>query len=238
MTGHESYERHLPHQVPANTPIFLTWNLKGAITREMYEQIEQERQRLARQAARTGEPASSRQVRESKLLFAFRDGLLDRADRGPMHLEDPRAARVLVDSLLFGVKERYSLFAFVVMANHVHVLLTPLIPLEKITRGIKGFSSYQINRLHDEAGRVFWQDESYDHWVRDEEELFRIIDYIEGNPVTARLCEKLEDWPWSSARMRAGWPVGQPFQADPKGPARKPDVHPVEAAGKDATKSG
>ena len=110
MPGDQSYQRHLPHQIPANTPLFLTWNLKGAITREMYQQIEQKRRRLALQAARAGETPSQRQTREGKLLFAFRDGLLDRADRGPMHLKDPQAAQIVVDSILFGSEERYSLF--------------------------------------------------------------------------------------------------------------------------------
>jgi REP element-mobilizing transposase RayT len=212
MQQDHSYERHLPHQIPADTPLFLTWNLKGAITREMSDQIEQEQQRLSRQPDRVGETLSARRMRENKILFKFRDRHLDNADRGPMHLKDPAAAQIVVESILFGVPERYSLYAFVVMGNHVHVLFTPRIELAKIMQGIKGFTSRKINLLQNETGRVFWQDESFDHWVRDEEELFRIIDYIENNPVAAKLCEKPEDWLWSSARMRAGWPRGQTFQ--------------------------
>ncbi|OAI41588.1 hypothetical protein AYO40_02955 [Planctomycetaceae bacterium SCGC AG-212-D15] len=71
-------------------------------------------------------------------------------------------------------------------------------------QGIKGFTSHEINGLDQARGRVFWQDESYDHWVRDEEEMHRIIVYIENNPVAAGLCARPEDWPWSSARFRAG----------------------------------
>jgi hypothetical protein len=48
----------------------------------------------------------------------------------------------------------------------------------------------------------FWEDESFDHWVRDEAELVRIRTYIERNPVTAGLVERAEDWPWSSAAKR------------------------------------
>ena len=128
-----------------------------------------------------------------------------------MHLKEPAIAKIAEDSLLFGSPERYELFAWCVMANHVHVLLTPRCELKKITQGIKGVTAYQINRLQKAKGRAFWQDESYDHWVRDDEELLRIIAYIENNPVVAGLCSKPEDWPWSSARLRYLWQPGQAF---------------------------
>ena len=93
------------------------------------------------------------------------------------------------------------LLAWCVMPNHVHVLLTPLWKPYKITQGIKGFTAHDINKLQHQIGRTFWQDESYDHWVRDEEELQRIVLYIEQNPVKAGLCRTPADWPWSSARF-------------------------------------
>jgi hypothetical protein len=58
---------------------------------------------------------------------------------------------------------------------------------------------------------MVWQDESYDHWARDEEEMIRIIHYIENNPVKAGLCLKPSDWHWSSARLRAYWQIGEPY---------------------------
>ena len=88
-----------------------------------------------------------------------------------MWLADPRAAGELVKSILWGVPERYELFAYTVLGNHVHVLLKPLVMLEIITQGIKGVSAFQINRLQQAKGRTVWQDESYDHWTRDEKEL-------------------------------------------------------------------
>ena len=100
------------------------------------------------------------------------------------------------------------------MANHVHVVLTPIWELSKIMQGLKGFTALQINKLQNQVGRTFWQDESYDHWVRDDDELRRIIDYVENNPVTAGLCRRADEWPWSSARFRVRWHKGQPFHAD------------------------
>jgi len=139
------------------------------------------------------------------------DRFLDNSTDGPMHLKEPAAAKIVEDSVLFGVPERYDLYAWCIMSNHVHVVLTPNWELAKVTQGIKGYTAHEINGLQNARGRDFWHDESYDHWARDEEELQRIIDYIENNPVAAGLCSKPEDWPWSSARFRNGWPRGAPL---------------------------
>jgi len=57
--------------------------------------------------------------------------------------------------------QRYSLHAFVVMANHVHILVTPNVPTAKWLGPLKGFTAYQANRVLERKG-AFWQDESYE----------------------------------------------------------------------------
>jgi putative transposase len=83
--------------------------------------------------------------------------------------------------------------------NHVHVLLTPLVELRQVTKAKKSYSARKADEILGRTGEPFWQDESYDHWIRNEEELNRVIRYIEWNPVKASLVERIEDWPWSSA---------------------------------------
>jgi REP element-mobilizing transposase RayT len=129
-----------------------------------------------------------------------------------MHLKDHAAAKIVENSILFGTPERYDLFAWCVMSNHVHVLLRPHWLYAKVVQGIKGFTAHEINVLQNARGRTFWQDECYDHWARDGEELLRIIDYIENNPVVAGLCSRPEDWPWSSARFRKQRERGLPWR--------------------------
>jgi putative transposase len=85
------------------------------------------------------------------------------------------------------------------MANHVHVLLAPLAPLEQITQQIKGASAREANLILCRTGSPFWQKESFDHWIRNPAELQKIRAYIEHNPVAAGLVARPEDWPWSSA---------------------------------------
>jgi putative transposase len=203
------YRRHLPHQAPKGQPVFLTWNLKGAIPRQVAIALANERERLRRLPDREHESVSERGIRESKLLFAMADHCLDHSEDGPMLLRDDALARIVEESILHGASERYELFAWCVMSNHVHVLLTPKWELRCITQGIKGFSARQFNLLQGVVGRIVWQDESYDRWARDEEEFYRIIAYIENNPVAADLCKSPADWPRSSARFRPNWPPGQ-----------------------------
>ena len=85
------------------------------------------------------------------------------------------------------------------MSNHVHVLLRAHKPVREVTRAVKKTSAKQANLMLGRSGTPFWQDESYDHWVRDGEEFNRIVRYIEWNPVRAGLVESVDQWQWSSA---------------------------------------
>ena len=68
-------------------------------------------------------------------------------------------------------------------------------------RWLKGRPSQVTNRILGRTGTAFWQDESFDHWIRSGEELQNLIAYVENNPLKAGLVETKEQWPWSSA----GW---------------------------------
>ena len=94
----------------------------------------------------------------------------------------------------------YDLFAWVIMPNHVHVVLEPRAPLQIITRALKGVSARHANATLGRASERFWQDESFDHWIRNGSELERVRSYVERNPVKAGLATRAEDWLWSSAR--------------------------------------
>ena len=118
---------------------------------------------------------------------------------GPRWLWDDRVAQVVVDALIYGQTELglYELLAWVVMPNHVHILIQPAVPLPRITQSIKGYSAKLANEILGRTGQPFWKEESYDHWVRDRYELEKVIGYIERNPVKAGLV----DWRWSSVHL-------------------------------------
>ncbi len=114
-------------------------------------------------------------------------------------LEDNSVACQVEEALWFGYGERYTLDAYVIMPDHVHVLLNPLAgwSLARVLQGIKGFSSRQINRNLGRKG-AFWQDESFEHLVRNEQDWLDKFNYIHNNPVTAGLVNRPEDYSFSS----------------------------------------
>jgi hypothetical protein len=71
--------------------------------------------------------------------------------------------------------------------------------LGDILKSWKQFTSRRAKRLLGLGKEPFWQPESYDHWIRNDEEKARISRYVANNPVTAGLCVRPEDWRWSSA---------------------------------------
>jgi putative transposase len=133
--------------------------------------------------------------------FLVSDRELDKAATGPLWLKDERVAQCVVDALKYGEKQLglYELEAWVLMINHVHILISPKTELRRITRSIKNFSARQANAVLGRTGQPFWQVESYDRWVRGPKAMGRIVHYIEENPVTAGLVERADDWRWSSA---------------------------------------
>lgn len=152
--------------------------------------------RLLAGIALTRSPSNS----GGKAFVAF-DRELDHARTGPLWLKDARVAECVSRILLSGASEwkLYELFAWVVMANHVHVLLRPRVPLHKALMNVKSASARAANAVLQRAGTHFWQGESFDHWVRNDGERESIVRYIHSNPVKAGLVATPEEWPWSSA---------------------------------------
>jgi REP element-mobilizing transposase RayT len=184
------YRRKLPHWHPdldEATYLFVTWRLAGSTPQIRASQ-------LAGESACPTQPSAGR-------AFLVLDREVDKAAVGPVWLRDPRVAGVVAHALAKGANARrfYELHAWVIMPNHVHVLLRPHAHLPVITRWLKGSTARHANLILGRTGQAFWQDESFDHRVRDEEELARIVRYVEQNPVSAGLVAAAGDWPWSSA---------------------------------------
>jgi REP element-mobilizing transposase RayT len=155
------------------------------------------------------------------------DRYLDTARVGPTWLRQPEIADLVSEHIRRGAQERlYELDAWVVMANHVHMLVRPLIKASEALRRIKGRSAREANLALGRTGESFWQAESYDHWVRNGEEATRITCYIENNPFTAGLATRAEGYPWSSAGLH--------FSAGAEAPAAAGAGAEVPGAGAEA----
>jgi putative transposase len=110
-------------------------------------------------------------------------------------------AEILVDTILhYRDAPAYLLHEFVVMPDHLHVLLTPAptTSLERAIQLIKGGSSHRIHKQRDQRMEI-WQVGFHDWTIRDYDDWLRKAEYVRSNPVRARLVEKPEDWPYSSA---------------------------------------
>lgn len=97
----------------------------------------------------------------------------------------------------------YQLHEFVIMPDHLHLLLTPgaTTTLERAVQLIKGGSSHRIHKERGHAGEV-WQKGFHDWTIRDIADWHAKVEYIRLNPLRARLVASAEDWPYSSARGR------------------------------------
>jgi REP element-mobilizing transposase RayT len=173
------YERRLPHWDVVGQSLFVTFRLHGSLP-----------------ANRVFPPDP---LASSGRAFVAVDRLLDASASGPLFLRRPEIAQMVVAALRHGDTElhRYQLHAFVVMPNHVHLLVTPYVVSTEWLGPLKGFTAHQANLLLGQRG-PFWQDESYDHLVRPGG-FDRVRGYIEMNPVKAGLAATPEQFPWSSA---------------------------------------
>ena len=171
--------RRLPHIYPPGAPLFVTWHLHGSLPHSL---------RPPPGPLTSGE------------AFVWLDRQMDSARTGPLYLGQPEIARIVVGSIHKGVElGHYELGAYVVMANHVHLLIRPSIAPDRLLGSLKGASAREANRLLGRTGEPFWQKESYDHWVRDPKEYLKIKAYIKNNPVKAGLVLNPGEFPWSSA---------------------------------------
>lgn len=109
---------------------------------------------------------------------------------------------IALNAVQYWEGRKWTVYAAVVMPDHVHVLARPFfreegsaIDLGEILQSVKGFSAWKINRQRGAQGPL-WQDERYDRIVRDEAEFLEKWNYIRNNPVKAGLVESPEDYPW------------------------------------------
>lgn len=175
-----SFHRRLEHSTCVGAAYFVTWRLEGSLP-------------IAR-------------VTDLWTIdgpkFVELNRLLNAVPTGPRWLERPDIARIVLEALRKGEHDlRYELGAWVLMPNHVHAALRLLDghDLASTVGGIKGSSAREANRLLNRSGSPFWAKDYFDRRIRNSEHGGRVVRYIENNPVKAKLCGSVEDWPWSSA---------------------------------------
>lgn len=188
---------YLPHVKREGACYFVTFRLADSLPRAVLMEFERQRAEAIRKLA--ANDSAGRTAADRELLRKI-ERYLDRGT-GACHLRRPEIAEMVVNALRFFDGQRYQLHEWVVMPNHVHVLVWPMPNqlLSGIVKSWKQFTSLRARRMLGLGEKRFWQPESFDHWVRDDAEHGRIAQYIRNNPVAAGLCSRPEDWRWSSA---------------------------------------
>jgi REP element-mobilizing transposase RayT len=152
--------------------------------------------------------------------FSRFEKILHKLECGEAWLKDEAIAAIVAEALHKRDRVVYRLDAFCIMPNHVHVVFAPhligeeldevLTPgqakfvsdhpsLGQIMQSLKGWTARKANAVLQRGG-PFWESESYDHVVRNEEEFFRIVAYVLNNPVKAGLVRDWRDWKWTYLR--------------------------------------
>jgi REP element-mobilizing transposase RayT len=170
--------------------------LKNSLPVEILEKLSQEFQQIKRL------PKDKFETEQHHWFEKF-DSYLDQVLNGHDYLVNPQIAGVVEEAMHYRNMKVYDLIVFCIMPNHVHLIFTPLekekesyFGLTEILHSLKRHTGRKSNLILNQSG-PFWQDESYDHIIRDEAELERTIRYILHNPVKSNLVKEQKDWSWS-----------------------------------------
>ena len=200
---------YLPHVKREGARYFVTFRLADSLPKEVLLRIRAERAaRLAPLYAKPTAPGPGvAAARDPSVLeeiereyFRKLEAYLDQG-KGECWLRRPEIAGLVAGALRFFDGHRYHLNAWVVMPNHIHVVLWPMPnhTLSAIVQSWKRYTAREANKLLGRTDLAFWQPEAFDRWIRNDEEHARCCSYVLNNPVKARLCAAPEEWRWSSA---------------------------------------
>ncbi len=193
------YRKDLPHyQPPHDTVFFITTRLAGSLPKHKIEELKKAREKEIQiiQSSTCSHEEKLKQVDNAhKRFFGKYDIILDNLTTGNHWLKIHPVAEIVAESLKHFDGQRYDLICYTIMSNHIHVVfeLKKEFALYGLLQSIKSFSAKKANELLDRTGQ-FWQHESYDRVVRDNNELSKVVNYVLNNPVKAGLCKNWQDW--------------------------------------------
>jgi len=179
---------YLPHFDGVEVTQSITFHLADSLPRQILKNWQRELDNLKL-------PEMKYRIEIQKRI----DHYLDQG-AGARYLQLPHIADLVESAFLYFDGERYQLRAWVIMPNHVHLLLTPRAEqsLTEIIRSLKSYTAHKANQLLGRTGK-FWFEDYFDRYIRDGNHYAAVVRYIENNPVKAGLCQSPEEWRYSSA---------------------------------------
>ena len=208
------YRQRLPHIQPVGSAFFVTFSLFGSVPKKKLDTLK-EKYILRFKKATEIIDAHRRNLEiftlRKQYLIEY-DNILDAINKGPDYLKDDNIRSIIKNELLKYDGHLFELIAFCIMSNHVHILIDTSIqlsevkdeeeleinyvPLDKIMKKIKGPTAMYCNKFLNRSGQ-FWERESFDMYVRNENMFNNVISYILQNPVKADIVKHWEEYPVS-----------------------------------------
>jgi len=186
------HEGNLPHWQQKNVWYFITFRLADSIPANKVEELKRDRELWnKRNKEKSKEQFTKEDWREYHRLFSERVEKWLNAGYGSCLLKKVENASIVANALKHFEGERYILDEWVIMPNHVHLLVKPIDDnnLSDILHSWKSYTANQINKSENRSGQL-WMRESYDHIVRKESALKAFRHYIKMNPVKAGIVSK------------------------------------------------
>jgi REP-associated tyrosine transposase len=182
------YTRHMPHWRQDGATYFVTFRLADSLPQSRLDELAQLKTEWELKHPKPRPQEVLEQL--ARMVFERVEQWLDQG-HGSCVLKEPDMATLIVNPMHHFDGERYELGCYVVMLNHVHAIVRPTQPqsqqLEMILKSWKSHSARRINLARGQPGEL-WQEESYDRIIRDEEHLWRTVQYIGRNPKNAGLA--------------------------------------------------
>ena len=181
----------LPHWDARDAIYFVTFNLFDAIPEEVRSKrrAEADAQLAHIRATRGSVTIAERKAIDVWLAVKLGESL-DQS-HGMCFLRAPRVATIVASALTYFDEKRYSLLAWCVMPNHVHVVMEACADLKATVHSWKSFSANEANELLGRSG-PFWRADYFDRCIRNSKELHNTVEYVLRNPAEAGL----RDWPF------------------------------------------
>jgi valyl-tRNA synthetase len=196
----------LPHWTKRGATYAVAFRLADSLPPEVVPAWRREREDIILRAKQQGRPLTVSEQIDLDHLYSTRIETFLDSGQGDCHLAKPEIASVVQDALWHFDNQRYDLIAWCIMPNHVHVIVRPLegYDLPDILHSWKSFTAKQANKLLGATGS-FWQDEYYDHLIRDEQDFNHHLTYLLQNPEKAGL----QGWAWVGTKPQEHQSHGQ-----------------------------
>lgn len=178
--------KNLPHWEQAGTTYFITYRLGDSVAQSVLKRWKEELEFWKSQNPQVSEADKNEFM---KIFSEKRQAWLD-AGHGSCVLKNPKAADIVEEAFRIFDEQRYSLGDYVIMPNHVHVIVRPYDgwTIDQTLHSWKSYTSKEIFKALGENKNV-WMPESWDTIVRGMEQWRYYVHYIRNNPVKATLRE-------------------------------------------------